>query len=273
MLCAVVLHALAASPEPAPAPVVLLVSRVTGASADDAAQKAAQVTEVLEKLGVRIAPADRSAERLRALEAAPSRCQADRNCLASLGRRLQASVVVTLDVGLVLDEYALRIEAIDSRTGTLLGAHPTSGAWAAVAARLASELGPMAYSITTHLEHDSPAPVAAAQPEPRPAPVPAPAPALAEAPPPAPRTRLAPVVLGAGAGAAAIATVVLAVMGLSHKGTVDGWAQAGPPYPVTIAQAEQTARSANLELSLAIAGAALTVALAAAALLVGLSGS
>jgi hypothetical protein len=256
---------LAAAPAPGAA---VLVSRRTATSAADAAQKAARIGEVLASLKVALAASPgTSAERLAALEEDPARCEGDRSCLASLGRRLQAAVVVTVDLSLVLDEYALRIEAIDSQHGTLLGTHKTSGAWAVINSRLENELRPMAYSIATQLR--SAEAMTALKPAP-PSPEEPPRPAVTAPVETRPASRL-PLVLGIGAAASAVGAAVLLGVGLGHKGTLDRLASEGPPFALTRAEAEQTMRSANLELTLAIGFGVLALALAVTAVVTGLA--
>lgn len=260
-LCAVVSTSHAATPQ-----AWVVLSRRTGITSPKAMAVATEVTSKLQGVPMAAAVEDLTS------------CKAKRVCLVEAARKKHAAVLVTVEVGAVLDDATLRVEGLSiDEDGKSLGVIEADSPFAGLVAKAEPKLaGEFSTTLRTTLGLTPPPQpkvepppvvpmVTAPPPEPKPEVVPAPVTpvVVAEAKPFFTPGRIAGVAV-AGAGAAAL--VVGGVFGAQASAGAAKVKMLCPDAQCTNPEAfttyNQAAQSQNLGVALSVAGG---VALAAGA--------
>ncbi|MBM4780068.1 MAG: hypothetical protein GQE15_20380 [Archangiaceae bacterium] len=259
-LCAVVSTSHAATPQ-----AWVVLSRRTGITSPKAMAAAADVASKLKGVPMAAAVEDLTT------------CKAKRVCLVEAARKKQAAVLVTVEVGAVLDDATLRVEGLSiDEDGKSLGVVDADGALAALVTKAEPKLsGEFSTTLRNTL---------GLTPPPQPKVEPPPVVPMVTAPPPETKPEVAPVVTPvvvteakpfftpgriagvAVAGAGAAALVVGGVFGAQASAGAAKVKMLCPDAQCTNPEAfttyNQAAQSQNLGVALSVAGG---VALAAGA--------
>jgi len=168
-------------------------------------------------------------------------CEADRVCLLGLLHVLKVDLLVAVDVGKVVDQYVLRVSAIDSAHAEPVAERATLVKLSKLGAVLPEETRAFARSLKQALAS---VPVA---PEPAPAATPPPVivvPAAAASPVSARNTGLAVAIAVAGAGG--LTSLAAVIAGSVLKGQLYGsYSPNRPQSSLTLDQAQSLASQAN----------------------------
>lgn len=257
-LCAVVSTSHAATPQ-----AWVVLSRRTGITSPKAMAAAADVASKLKGVPMAAAVEDLTT------------CKAKRVCLVEAARKKQAAVLVTVEVGAVLDDATLRVEGLSiDEDGKSLGVVDADGALAALVTKAEPKLsGEFSTTLRNTL---------GLTPPPQPKVEPPPVVPMVTAPPPETKPEVAPVVTPvvvaeakpfftpgriagvAVAGAGAAALVVGGVFGAQASAGAAKVKMLCPDAQCTNPEAfttyNQAAQSQNLGVALSVAGGVALVA-------------
>lgn len=166
-----------------------------------------------------------------------STCDNDRMCLLGQLHLLKVDVLVAVDLGHVVDQYALRFSALDSAQGTPLVERGALVKARQLSSAIPDEAGAFARELAAVLEARAPRQQVAPSPAPEP---------LIDSPPLAQqRSSRAPAIVAfATSGAAWLFSFASLVAGLSMKSQLDGSVRAGGSM-LTRPQADALAGGAN----------------------------
>lgn len=260
---------------PAVPSVGIVVSRRTAVSRERASEVKELVYESLRQAGLAgvVTPEEVQRRIVDRGAADPESCDAQRTCVARIGKKLGFDVMVGIDLGTVLDELAMDVEAVNAK-GTRLARRNMVVTQKASSRKLKTALRPFATALSEALAGWKPK-VAAAPPVSAPHPAVSPGPRRKAPPPVVVATRPAPLAVapvakpegpsrlpgyltGAGAIVLAGAAVAFTVKGFGQKSDLSGPSVGGLTWNAANDEASGANRNVTLGLVTGCASAALT---------------